>query len=262
MMRSAPERLAGLARLIIEADSVASLREAAREAYQALGFDAFTFGHYDLENRRAVLSPCLTTLSPEMIVDYADLWRRVDPFLQAGIATGRPVPWRIGGFVPGAIDGDFLAFLERLPARSGLIIPLLNTGSLLGGVCLSSAEEKTIAQPIADAAFLLSTTAYLKLTLFEIDIDAEAEEAAARDGDVPGLLASAVPSPLEGLSDRQIEILKWMAAGKSNMDIATILDLSKRGVDYHVGVILGKLGVATRAQAIAVLSADRHASEA
>lgn len=55
-----------------------------------------------------------------------------------------------------------------------------------------------------------------------------------------------------GLTERQVEILTWAAKGKSNGDIATILSQSRRAVDYHMSEILRKLGVTSRAQAVAL----------
>lgn len=59
---------------------------------------------------------------------------------------------------------------------------------------------------------------------------------------------------LRELSPKQAEILRWAAEGKSNADIATIMDISERIVKYHMSEILRKLGVATRAQAISKLT--------
>lgn len=56
------------------------------------------------------------------------------------------------------------------------------------------------------------------------------------------------------LSEMQAEILHWAAAGKSNGDIATILGISRRGCDYHMGEIYRKLGVSSRSQAVAAYS--------
>lgn len=60
-------------------------------------------------------------------------------------------------------------------------------------------------------------------------------------------------SPLEGepptLSPREKEILRWMARGKSNGDIATILDVSRHTVDTVVRRIFAKLGATDRTTA-------------
>ncbi|EGJ19540.1 Response regulator receiver protein [Cereibacter sphaeroides WS8N] len=67
--------------------------------------------------------------------------------------------------------------------------------------------------------------------------------------------AAAVPPALAGLaklSPRQIEILDWIAHGKSNSEIALILGLSRRNVTYHVSEILKKLDVTSRTQAVGI----------
>lgn len=52
-----------------------------------------------------------------------------------------------------------------------------------------------------------------------------------------------------GLSRREVEVLRLVAAGKSNQVIARELFLSERTVARHVGNILGKLGVSSRTAA-------------
>ena len=54
-----------------------------------------------------------------------------------------------------------------------------------------------------------------------------------------------------GLTTREREVLRLVAAGKSNRAIATDLILSEKTVDRHVSNILTKLGVASRAAATA-----------
>src|SRR5512133_3887528 len=52
-----------------------------------------------------------------------------------------------------------------------------------------------------------------------------------------------------GLTERQLEVLRLLAAGLTNSEIATELVLSVRTVDRHVAEILAKLGVTSRRQA-------------
>jgi DNA-binding CsgD family transcriptional regulator/tetratricopeptide (TPR) repeat protein len=52
-----------------------------------------------------------------------------------------------------------------------------------------------------------------------------------------------------GLTAREIEVLRLVADGLRNGEIAARLVLSERTVGHHVGAILRKLGVSTRAQA-------------
>jgi DNA-binding NarL/FixJ family response regulator len=51
------------------------------------------------------------------------------------------------------------------------------------------------------------------------------------------------------LNDREIETLTWAARGKTSAEIARLLGLSKRTVDFHIENARAKLGVSTRIQA-------------
>ena len=54
-----------------------------------------------------------------------------------------------------------------------------------------------------------------------------------------------------GLTAREFEVLRLVAAGRSNREIATELFISAKTASVHVSNILGKLGVATRGEAAA-----------
>jgi DNA-binding CsgD family transcriptional regulator len=54
------------------------------------------------------------------------------------------------------------------------------------------------------------------------------------------------------LTQRESEVLMWIARGKSNRDIAEILNLSPRTVNKHLEQIYSKLGVENRASAAAL----------
>jgi len=52
------------------------------------------------------------------------------------------------------------------------------------------------------------------------------------------------------LNDREIEALTWAARGKTSAEIASILGLSKRTVDFHLDNARAKLNAATRTEAV------------
>jgi DNA-binding CsgD family transcriptional regulator len=54
------------------------------------------------------------------------------------------------------------------------------------------------------------------------------------------------------LTQREAEVLMWIARGKSNRDIAEILTLSPRTVNKHLEQIYAKLGLENRASAAAL----------
>lgn len=53
----------------------------------------------------------------------------------------------------------------------------------------------------------------------------------------------------QSLTDRELEVLGLVAAGKSNAQISEALYLSEKTVGHHVSAILGKLGVMNRIEA-------------
>ncbi|MBV9383925.1 MAG: helix-turn-helix transcriptional regulator [Streptosporangiaceae bacterium] len=62
--------------------------------------------------------------------------------------------------------------------------------------------------------------------------------------------AAAAPGRL-GLTDREFEVLRLVAAGQSNRDIAAELFISPKTASVHVSNILAKLGASSRGEAAA-----------
>lgn len=54
------------------------------------------------------------------------------------------------------------------------------------------------------------------------------------------------------LTEREKEILRWSAAGKSSWDISIILNISERTVYYHMSNIMQKLDAVNRSHAVAI----------
>lgn len=54
------------------------------------------------------------------------------------------------------------------------------------------------------------------------------------------------------LSPREVTILNWVKAGKTNWEIAQIIELTERTVRFHIESIFTKLDVSSRTQAVAV----------
>jgi DNA-binding CsgD family transcriptional regulator len=58
--------------------------------------------------------------------------------------------------------------------------------------------------------------------------------------------------PLGGLTARELDVLRLVAAGRSNREIAAALFISDKTVSVHVSSILGKLGAGSRTEAAAI----------
>jgi len=87
-----------------------------------------------------------------------------------------------------------------------------------------------------------------------------AHMAAALSAVVQGLLVfdeTLLPAPLstdielvEPLSSRELEVLRHLAEGLSNKEIARTLGISENTIKFHVNAILGKLGAQSRTEAV------------
>jgi non-specific serine/threonine protein kinase len=111
---------------------------------------------------------------------------------------------------------------------------------------------------LGETAFAAAWASGRALTPGEVAAEAAAVEAAAVEGSdrpaptpVPGG-AAGVPGPSQsaGLTAREAEVLRLLAAGRSNPEIAEALAISPRTAGTHVQSIYGKLGVSSRAAAV------------
>ncbi|RMR16420.1 Regulatory protein, LuxR [Pseudomonas amygdali pv. ulmi] len=57
------------------------------------------------------------------------------------------------------------------------------------------------------------------------------------------------PSPAKNLTQREIEVLKWSAEGKTAGDIAMILCLKERTIHFHIASAIQKMGVCNKTAA-------------
>jgi NarL family two-component system response regulator LiaR len=73
----------------------------------------------------------------------------------------------------------------------------------------------------------------------------------------PRLASRLVAPTSQRLSDREREVLRLVARGQSNKQIATKLRITERTAKFHVTAILNKLGAENRAQAVAIAAERR-----
>ncbi len=79
--------------------------------------------------------------------------------------------------------------------------------------------------------------------------------------DSPAAQVQALARAYPALTAREAEVLYWVAQGKTNRDIAEILELSPRTVHKHLEHVFAKLGVETRTAAAALALAPVPAAQ-
>jgi LuxR family transcriptional regulator, maltose regulon positive regulatory protein len=85
----------------------------------------------------------------------------------------------------------------------------------------------------------------------EIHAQEPSKASQARDDFFPISSQKAGSGLVEPLSDRELEVLHWLAAGLSNPEIGARLVISLSTVKGHTANIYSKLGVNSRTQAVA-----------
>jgi DNA-binding NarL/FixJ family response regulator len=102
-----------------------------------------------------------------------------------------------------------------------------------------------------DASLARGALAFVRKTVDPSDLAAVIRQ--ALDGNVyyaSGYASSVAPQPEWDLTPREIEILRAVAEGRSNKEMAKQLWLSTHTIKYHLTSIYRKLGVSGRAEAV------------
>jgi len=98
------------------------------------------------------------------------------------------------------------------------------------------------ARPLGEGIALVARRARIPLTR---------GDGAGNESAVTGSSGAAGPDSSLGLTAREYEVLRLVAAGHSNREIASELFISAKTASVHVSNILGKLGVTSRGEAAA-----------
>jgi DNA-binding CsgD family transcriptional regulator len=219
----------GLALLRLAQGNVA----AARAAIRRMLAESAEFG-----GRADLLAACVEI---ELAAGDADAAARASDELdrltaeQAGEALGATAAQARGAVeLARGAPGDSLASLrtaERSWQQLEVPYELARTRWLVGLACRALGDE--------DAA--------------KLELEA-ARDTLSRLGAAPDLArleALEGTAHASGLTERELEVLRHLAAGETNKAIATQLVVSERTIDRHVSNIFTKLGVSTRAAATA-----------
>ncbi|MET0212559.1 MAG: LuxR C-terminal-related transcriptional regulator [Vicinamibacterales bacterium] len=189
--------------------------------------------------------------------------RVLPAYVEIMLATNDLAGARVGadelGAIAGALDAPFL----RAVSMHALGATLLREGH--ERAALGALREATAGWDLVEAPYEAARTRVLiaracqKLgDVDSADIEYEAARLVFRRlGATSDLTAMDADSPKQklgsasGLSARELEVLRCLAAGKTNRAIADELCISEKTVARHVSNIFNKLGLSSRAGAIA-----------
>ena len=212
------------------AQSVLALRTATMEAFAGLGFPSAYFVTPVTSDKRFGRVHSANNMAEEWSRAYPEHLRYEDPLPDLALRLCRPLLWSEARAIerPGRVESGFYAFLARLGFDEGLALPTYGPGARTGFVGLPALEGAATDEETAASAHAVAQMSFLRYCEL-IDVQAPC--------DIP-------------LSERELDVVYWIAMGKSNSVIAEILGISAETVDSYVRRAFRKLGVSDRTSAV------------
>lgn len=220
---------------LLESRSEAAWSAALFDVAADLGFSSVMFAA--LPSRHANLE------SSFLQSNYSSAWRQryeteklhnVDPTVAHCMSSVLPLVWGPDAFT----RSEQMAVYEEASGhgiRSGITFPMHGCNGEIGLISFASDIKP-------GTAFNERLTGYMA--------DLSLVRDYAFESSLPYLRAHSAAEPVPHLTRRELEVLKWVMAGKSSWEISRITDCAEATVNFHISNIRQKFNVSTRQQAL------------
>jgi LuxR family quorum-sensing system transcriptional regulator CciR len=211
-------------------DSVLSLREATMRAFADIGYPSAYFVTPVTSDRRFGRVHSANNMADAWCEAYPLKLRFEDPLPDLALRLCRPLLWSEARAIepPGRAEEPFYAFLAQIGFDEGLALPTYGPGARTGFVGLPAMPGASTSEEITALAHAIAQMSFLRYC---------------------ELIDTQAPSDVR-LSERELDVVYWIAMGKSNSVIAEILGISAETVDSYVRRAFRKLGVSDRTSAV------------
>jgi LuxR family quorum-sensing transcriptional regulator LasR len=175
--------------------------------------------------------------------NYSPAWRQryqseklhtVDPTVQHCMSSVLPLVWQPDALSHSA-QGALYEEASGHGIRSGITFPMHGCNGEAGLISFASDMKP-------GPAFNAQLTHYMAELSLVRDY--------AFESSLPFLRAHNAAEPVPHLTRRELEVLKWVMAGKSSWEISRITDCAEATVNFHISNIRQKFNVSTRQQAL------------
>uniref|UniRef100_UPI00082CE61E response regulator n=1 Tax=uncultured Acidovorax sp. TaxID=158751 RepID=UPI00082CE61E len=182
------------------------------------------------------------------------------------VPTLQPDVILLDNHLPGVMGVDAIRGLREVSPRSRVLMLTVSEDSQdlaaalrngAQGYLLKTIDGDLLAQAIRRAAQGEPVVSQELMGKLVAAFQSQGAPSAASPVPAPEVAASDSGTPL---SPREEEVLREIARGMSNKEIARVLDIAETTVKIHVQHILRKLGLTSRVQA-AVYASDRQRAE-
>jgi LuxR family transcriptional regulator, quorum-sensing system regulator SolR len=260
-------------RLLQESTTLDEYRIRLDRAVKSFGFDFFAFG---------IRMPFpLTTPEFGLVSNYPARWQEqyqasrylsIDPTVRHGLRSVSPVLWSSFDEEP-----HFWEEARGFGLGHGWAQPSRGLEGTIGMLTLARSDTSIAPDEVAEKLPILTLMSVVAHDLFtkiatgtvtsasDAGVDKEPAESpfiagcatrvepkASRKPDHlnNARLVKALPQgPVQSLTAREVEVLRWTAEGKISMDISDILGITERTVNFHIGNCMRKLGATSKTSA-------------
>jgi len=218
-------------------DNASELISSFEDVIRHFGCSMFSAGI--VENPARIAQPVLISTWPE---EWRDHWVshkywHVDPVVHAMMVRTEPFEWKEIFDVSTAEGRQVFYEARAFGLTDGFTVPtpsqgqMLNTVTVVGEQLDWSSRERAVMHLVG--LYFLGRLKHLKLAA-----------------------ADAAPEDRPHLSNREAQVINYVAAGKTTGEIGDLLNVSDSTVAFHTQNVLRKLNSHSRAQA--VIEAYRH----
>ena len=221
-------------RRLTESHEPDAFQRAMVEAAQA--FDLSCFAYLRMPRDGKSLAALISNYPLAWTDHYlARHFEKIDPVIRRALTSTAPFAWGFGvdAFALGPIEQEFFDAARTFDIGCGFTFPIHDNHGPVAAV--------TFASDLPRAAFLRSIELN-RVVLHCLSMSLHSE-----------VLLKLWPDPIINnirLSPREYECLRLAADGKSAEETATLLNLSKHTVRFHIDNAVEKLGVANKRRAI------------
>jgi LuxR family quorum-sensing transcriptional regulator LasR len=220
---------------LLDSPSEASWSGALFDVAESLGFSSVMYAALPSKHANLEHSFLQSNYSKDWRHRYeANKLHYVDPTVQHCMSSVLPLVWRPDAF---AGEGQMALYEEASGhgIRSGITFPMHGANGEAG--LISFASDMKPGPAFED-----------QLTHYMADLSLVRDY--AFESSLPFLRAKNHTEPVPHLTRRELEVLKWVMAGKSSWEISRITDCAEATVNFHISNIRQKFNVSTRQQAL------------
>ena len=217
------------------ADGIDALLAVTERTLASFGLEYFTFQDFPDPEKYEDFLFCSRVTDEWLTLYIREKYNRVDPAFRLCRRTTEPFIWADAPYDAEREPrtAEFVRRVEDFGLTNGLMVPIPRIPGRSGVVWFGGSKPDLNIQTLPSLHFLalysFEHLRKLRPPLYE-------------------------KRPL--LTRREVEVLAWVAAGKTAWEIGEILNIAKRTVDEHTQAVIRKLGTANRAHAVALAVRD------